>query len=176
MQKKRRKKRRAGQAGGKKRRAGQARGKLEPPPSPIISQRDHIDCGDDFAMLVPRVTDLATWSHVGFGSSDYVAKIASSRFPREKNRPRTPQSARVDDGISAPVQKIPPRSTSEPPPYRTTYSSSLTLPTRCLLGKSPRGCARTPENRRTGQKQRTIVSRQIDASTRQSNGRTAQEE
>ena len=46
----------------------------------------------------------------------YVAKIASLRFPREKNRPRTPQSARVDDGISAPVQKIPPRSTSEPSP------------------------------------------------------------
>jgi hypothetical protein len=34
--------------------------KPEPPPSPIISQRHHIDCGDDFAMLVPRVTDLAT--------------------------------------------------------------------------------------------------------------------
>ena len=55
-----RKKRRAGQAGGKIRRARQARGKPELPPSPIISQRDHIDCGDDFAMLVPRVTDLAT--------------------------------------------------------------------------------------------------------------------
>jgi hypothetical protein len=34
--------------------------KPEPPPSPISSQRHHIDCGDDFAMLVPKVTDLAT--------------------------------------------------------------------------------------------------------------------
>jgi hypothetical protein len=86
---------------------------------------------------------------VGFACAcDYVAKIASSRFPGEKNRPRTPQSARVDDGISAPVQKIPPCSTSEPPPpHRTTHSSSLTLPTCCLLGTSPRGRARTPENR-----------------------------
>ena len=34
--------------------------KPEPPPSPISSQRHHIHCGDDFAMLVPKVTDLAT--------------------------------------------------------------------------------------------------------------------
>ena len=34
--------------------------KPEPPPSPISSQRHHIDCEEDFAMLVPRVTDLAT--------------------------------------------------------------------------------------------------------------------
>jgi hypothetical protein len=34
--------------------------KPEPPPSPISSQRHHIDCGDNFAMLVPKVADLAT--------------------------------------------------------------------------------------------------------------------
>jgi hypothetical protein len=34
--------------------------KPEPPPSPISSQRHHFDYGDDFAMLVPKVTDLAT--------------------------------------------------------------------------------------------------------------------
>ncbi len=34
--------------------------KPEPPPSPISSQRHHIDCGDDFAMFVLKVTDLAT--------------------------------------------------------------------------------------------------------------------
>jgi hypothetical protein len=34
--------------------------KPEPPPSPISSQCHPIDCGDDFAMLVPKVTDLAT--------------------------------------------------------------------------------------------------------------------
>jgi hypothetical protein len=34
-------------------------GNQNPLPSPINSQRTHIDCGDDFTMLVPRVTDLA---------------------------------------------------------------------------------------------------------------------
>jgi hypothetical protein len=34
--------------------------KPEPPPSPISSQHHHIDCGENFAMLVPKVTDLAT--------------------------------------------------------------------------------------------------------------------
>jgi hypothetical protein len=107
--------------------------KPEPPPLPISSQSHHIDCGDDFAMLVPKVTDLATYSHVGFACAcNYVAKITSSRFPREKNRPSTRQSARVDDGISSPVQKIPPRSTSEPPPPLPNHTFLLIDPPDAL--------------------------------------------
>jgi hypothetical protein len=87
--------------------------KPEPPPSPISSQRHHIiDCGDDFVMLVPQGDGFGDVVASGFACAcNYVAKIASSGFPREKNRPSTPQSACVNDGISAPIQKIPPRST-----------------------------------------------------------------
>ena len=109
-------------------------------------------CGEDFAMFIPR----------GPGFSDAVARGHHLRMPlRRQNRelvvPRgekPPTDATIsldDDGISAPVQKIPPRSTSEPPPpHPTTHPSLLTLPTRCLLGASQRGRALTPKHRRTG--------------------------
>ena len=74
-------------------------------------------CGDDFAMFIPR----------GHGFSDVVACGFYLRVrlrgqnrdlvvPRGEKPPTDATISLDDDGISAPVQKIPPRSTSEPPP------------------------------------------------------------
>jgi hypothetical protein len=60
MQKKEGKKGKLAMPEGKKGELATPEVKPEPPPSPISSQRHHIHCGDDFAMLVPKVTDLAT--------------------------------------------------------------------------------------------------------------------
>ena len=121
--------------------------KPEPPPSPISSQHHHVDCGDDFAMLVTKVTDLATQSHVGYACAcDYVPKIVSSRFPGRKTTHASHNQLASTMGYPLPSKKYPLiQQVSRPPPYQTTHSSSLTLGTRCLLGTSPRWCARTPE-------------------------------
>ncbi len=60
MQKKEGKKGKLAMPEGKKGELATPEVKPEPPPSPISSQHHHIHCGDDFAMLVPKVTDLAT--------------------------------------------------------------------------------------------------------------------
>ena len=105
--------------------------------------------------------------HVGFACAcDYITKIASSRFPREKNRPRTPQSAHIDDGISAPVQKIPPRSTSEPPAPLPNHTFLLIDPPNALsTWHKPEGAREDTRKLSNWQETSPIVSRQIDART-----------
>jgi len=94
-----------------------------------------------------ELTALATQLHGGFSCAWYCgAKIASSRLPVEKNRPRTPQSAPTTMGCPLPSRKVPlTQQVSRPPPHPMTHSSPSTLPTRCLLRSSKRGRGRTPQ-------------------------------
>ena len=55
-----------------------------------------------------KLTALATQLHGGFTCAWYcIAKIACSRLPVEKNRPRTPQSAPTTMGCPLPSGKVP---------------------------------------------------------------------
>ena len=98
------------------------------------------------------LTELATQWHGGITCACHcVAKIASSQLPAEKNRPRTPQSTCVEDGTSAPVQKIPPRSTSELPLPPSDDTSLPTDPPNALsTWRKPEGAradTKTSSNR-----------------------------